>query len=85
MADLQQVDLKALIGDGHSRVTVSKEISEKDYGRGGSVYVSVTFTCDQSEIVVANTAQWAGYLASKYAFEQHAELKQQLISLGLIQ
>jgi hypothetical protein len=85
MADQQQVNLKAIIGDGLAKVTASKEVSEKDYGKGGSVHVSVTLTCDQSISIIDNAAMLASTLATKYASEQYAELRAQLVSLGLIQ
>jgi len=82
MAD--QADLKQLVGDGLSRVTASKELSKKDYGAGGSVYVSVTLTCDQSLPVLDLAANWAKHLATKYASEEYANLEAQLRQLGII-
>jgi hypothetical protein len=52
MSQEQQDRYKALIGDGLSKVTVASELAEKDYGSGGSVVVSVTLTCDQSEPII---------------------------------
>ncbi len=82
MAD--QVDLKQLLGDGMAKVTASKELSKKDYGAGGSVYVSVTLTCDQSGPVLDATAGWARHLATKYCTEEYSNLESQLHQLGII-
>ena len=76
--------LKALIGDGNSRVTVSREMGEADYGNGGKVFVAVSLTCDQSMQSVETATQWAKYLADKYATEQVGELRQRLVNLGII-
>lgn len=84
MDDPQQADaLKQLIGDGQAKVTASKELSHKDYGNGGSVFVSVTLTCDQSQVCIDAAANWASYFAEKNAVEQHSKLTQTLAQLGI--
>ncbi len=45
-------DMKHLVGDGEAKVTVSADLSNKQYGNGASVMVSVTATVDQSTEVV---------------------------------
>ena len=82
MAD--QADLKQLLGDGMAKVTASKELSKKDYGAGGSVYVSVTLTCDQSAPALDSAAGWAKHLATKYTMEEFANLEAELQRLGII-
>lgn len=82
MAD--QADLKQLLGDGMAKVTASKELSKKDYGAGGSVYVSVTLTCDQSMQALESTAEWAKHLATKYCLDEYKQLEAQLSHLGII-
>ena len=79
-----QADLKQLLGDGMAKVTASKELAKKDYGAGGSVYVSVTLTCDQSMHAIESTAGWARHLATKYCTEEYANLEAQLHQLGII-
>lgn len=80
----QQIDLKTIIGDGKARVTVSKELSEKDYGNGGSVFVSVTMTCDQSQDMIDTAAGWAGFHAEKNVVEQHGQLRTRLQQLSIL-
>jgi hypothetical protein len=41
-------DIKALVGDGEARVSVSMGMSNKDYGNGFDIHVSVSLTCDQN-------------------------------------
>ena len=84
MADQQQANLKSFVGDAQAKVTASRELSQSDYGTGGKVFVAVTLTCDQSPDAIDSAAQWASYLASKHAQEQHGQLVVQLQSLGII-
>lgn len=83
MSQQQAADLKQMIGDGQAKVTASREISSKDYGNGGSVFVSVTLTCDQSQQMIDYAAGMAGYFADKNATEQHGQLQQRLAQLGI--
>jgi len=41
--------LKALIGDGKANIRIRAEFSDKSYGRGISLEVSASITCDQSQ------------------------------------
>ena len=41
--------LDQFIGDGNARLTVSLEISDKEYGRGVNVMASLTLTCNQDD------------------------------------
>lgn len=84
MADQQQADLKVLLGDGNAKVTVSREISENDYGNGGKTFCSVTLTCDQSIQVIDAAQKWADHFASKYCSEQHIQMKKDLASKGIL-
>ena len=84
VADLGDVDLKQIIGDGLSKVTASRELSEKSYGNGGSVHLSISITCDQSLPVIDWAVNTAKQLTAKYAQEHHAELKTQLQQLGIL-
>jgi hypothetical protein len=83
MSQQQAADLKRIVGDGQAKVTASREISHKDYGNGGSVFVSITLTCDQTQETIDYAAQMAGYLADKNATEQHGQLQQRLSQLGI--
>ena len=83
MSTQEQDVLKQLIGDGRAKVTASREMSHKDYGNGGSVFVSVTLTCDQSQTTIDAAASWAGHFAEKNAVTQHSQLQQTLTQLGV--
>ena len=84
MTQEQQDSLKQLLGDGQARVTVSREISAQDYGRGGKVFVSVSLACDQSTVGVTMATRWAGSMVDAFVLEQHGELQQRLVGLGII-
>lgn len=84
MSNEQQDAYKQIIGDGQAKVTVSKELSEADYGNGGKVFVSVTLTCDQSTTGITTGISWAKYLADQKAWEAHAEMKAQLHEKGIL-
>lgn len=84
MADQQEAGLKGLLGDEKSKITVSRELSEMDYGNGGKVFVSVTLTCDQQESVLEVAGQWANHLAGKYSEEYYGVMKQKLAQLGIV-
>lgn len=49
--------MKHLIGDGLAKLSMSSELSDKNYGDGVSCMVSVTVTVDQSENAIADAAQ----------------------------
>ena len=57
-------DIKALIGDGAAKVSVSMGMSDKDYGNGFDVHVSVSLTCDQDRDVVGFAYEAASDIAS---------------------
>lgn len=84
MADQQEANLKAFIGDAQAKVTASRELSQSDYGTGGKVFVAVTLACDQNTDAIDSAARWASYLASKHAQEQHGQLVAQLQNLGIL-
>lgn len=84
MSQEQQERFKALIGDGLSKVTVSRDLGEKDFGSGGGVIVSVTLTCDQSEASVHNAINLAHEVANKHAWYYQQMLKQQLLQSGIL-
>lgn len=63
MTQQEQDQYRGIVGDGKARVSVSRDISEKDFGQGGSIGINITLTCDQSE----NGLNWAAYLASEFA------------------
>jgi hypothetical protein len=49
MSQEQQDAYAQIIGDGKAKVTVSRSISEKNFGTGREAFVAVTITVHQSE------------------------------------
>ncbi len=84
MSQEQQDRFKALIGDGLSKVTVSQDLGEKDFGSGGGVIVSVTLTCDQNENSIANAIALAHEVANGHAWYYQHKLKEQLLTSGIL-
>ncbi len=84
LADQQQYNLAGLVGNGKAEVTVTKDMSAKDFGQGGGVYVSVKLTCDQADQYVDYAARTAGAIASKHLVEQYTEHVRMLQNQGLI-
>jgi len=62
--EMPSEDIKALVGDGEARVSVSFGMSDKDYGRGFDVHASVTLTCDQDYDVIGFAYEAATDIAS---------------------
>jgi len=47
--DMDENMLDQFIGDGNAKITVSMEVSDKEFGRGVSVMASVTVTVNQDD------------------------------------
>lgn len=84
MSPEQQDVYKTLIGDGQSRVTVGRDLAEKDYGNGGGVFVNVSLTCDQSQAGINQAIQLAYQIADGAAWHYHEQVKQNLIANGML-
>lgn len=84
MSQQQQDAYKMLVGDGKARVTVSRELSEADYGNGGKVFVSVTLACDQSQQVINQAVNLAHQVAEGAAFHYHGVMRSQLEQRGML-
>jgi hypothetical protein len=83
--DTQQLDsYKGLIGDGKGRITVSKEISESDFGKGGKTMVSISLTCDQSHPAINAAVNMADQLATYWANVHHDNLRNFLHQKGVL-
>ncbi len=79
----QQLDTyKGVIGDGLSRVSISKDVAHKDYGNGGGVAVTVTLTCDQSSAALNQALQLAHELADGALWHYEGMLRDQLVNKG---
>lgn len=59
--------VKSLVGDGKAKISISTEMSMKDFGTGASAMCTITLTCDQSESAIEEAAQLAGGMARHYA------------------
>lgn len=77
----EQDRLKRLIGDANAKVTISREISEKDFGNGGSLFVSVTLTVDQSHKGISEGVELAKYYAESTALAQFEDYQKELSRL----
>lgn len=60
---------RKIAGDGLAKVSVSMDISMKDYGSGGSAMAAVTLTCGQSEDEIREAQEMARSLASEFAYK----------------
>lgn len=84
MSQEQQDRFQALVGNGLAKVTVGRDLGEKDFGNGGGVIVSVTLTCDQNEKSVGSAIALAHEIANNHAWYYQQQLKQQLIAAGIL-
>ena len=66
-----------ILGDGKARVTVSADMGTKEYGRGVSVMVSVSLSCNQDGQTIANAIAMAGNFARGYLTQQHQAAEQE--------
>jgi len=81
----QQQDLyKNIIGDGLAKVSVGRDLSEKDYGNGGGVLVNVTLVCDQSQAALSQAVQLAYQIADGAVWHYQQQVKQELINRGML-
>lgn len=81
----QQLDFyKSLVGDGKARITVSKEVSESDFGKGGKTMVSISLTCDQSANAINGAVAVADQLAVYWVDQHHTNLRQYLYQKGIL-
>lgn len=72
-----------VVGNGLAKVSVSADMSIKDFGTGASAMVSITLSCNQDERTIVQAVNLAGGMARYFAKEnrQHAETELQ----GIIQ
>jgi hypothetical protein len=84
MSQQQQDQYKDLIGDGLAKVTVGRDLGEKDFGSGGGVIVNVTLTCDQSAAKIGAAIALAHQVADGSAWHYQQQLKQQLLQTGIL-
>lgn len=84
MSQSQNDAYKELVGDGLSKVTVNRDLSEKDFGNGGGVSISVTLTCDQSANIVNQAIGLANQIAEYHTWYYYEALRKQLIERGIL-
>ena len=84
MSQQQQDQYKAILGDEKARISVGRDLSEKDFGSGGGVMVNVTLTCDQSQPAISQAISLANDIANGAAWYYHGLMKQQLITQGVL-
>ncbi len=82
MSQQQQDQLKALVGDGQARVSVGRDLANKDFGNGGGVLVNVTLTCDQSQGAINAAIGLAYQIADGAAWYYQEQLQRQLVQKG---
>src|SRR4051812_28732979 len=75
MSQQQQDAYKGLIGDGAAKITVAKDLGEKNFGNGGSVMVSITLTCDQSHAAINGAVDMAHGLADYWIKQYHDQMR----------
>ncbi len=84
MSQQQQDYYKSLLGDEKGRVTVGRDLGEKDFGSGGGVSVTVSLTCDQSAEKVAAAIGLAFQVADGACWHYQGLVKQQLLNAGIL-
>lgn len=84
MSQQQQDYYKSILGDEKARVTVGRDLGEKDFGSGGGVIVNVTLTCDQSAEKVQAAIGLAYQIADTACWHYQQQLKQQLLQAGIL-
>lgn len=84
MSQQQQDAYKDLLGDEKGKVSVSRDIAEKDFGSGGGVSVMVTLTCDQSRDKVNQAIALAYEIADGACWHYQKQIKQQLVTAGIL-
>ena len=67
-----------VVGNGLAKVTVSADMSIKDFGTGASAMCAVTLSCNQDQQTIERAAQLAGELARGFAQENRARAEREL-------
>jgi hypothetical protein len=84
MSQEQQDYYKSLLGDEKAKVTVMRDLGEKDFGSGGGVAVNITLTCDQSQDAVQKAIGLAYQVADSACWHYQKIIKQQLLQNGIL-
>lgn len=88
---LDQVDLSKdakfmdryaqILGNAQARVSVSADMSLKEFGSGAGAMVTVTLSCNQDSATIESAIDLAGELARNYCAE-HQKLAEQTLMKG---
>lgn len=63
-------DMIALVGDGKARISVSCDMSAKDFGNGAGVNVAISVSCNQDEATINQAVDMLGVKVRLLAKEQ---------------
>jgi hypothetical protein len=84
MSQEQLDQYKNIIGDGQGRVTVGRDMAEKDFGNGGGVFVNVSLACDQSTAGIYDATRLAYQIADQYCGYYFDQVRQDLVKRGMV-
>lgn len=84
MTQQQQDQFQALVGDGKARVSVGRDLANKDFGNGGGVLVNVTLTCDQSQPAIQQAIHMAYQMADQAAWYYQDQVLQTCRQKGML-
>jgi hypothetical protein len=70
---------KKLLGDAKARVSVSADMSLKEFGSGAGAMVTVTLSCNQDAETIEQAIDLAGKLAREYCVEHQKLAEQELM------
>jgi hypothetical protein len=74
-------EFKALVGDGKAHVSVSADMSIKDFGTGAGAMITVSLTCGQDRDTIEQAIDLAGVVARQYAAEHQKQAEVELNKL----
>ena len=72
---------ESVVGNGLAKVTVSADMSIKDFGTGASAMVAITLTCNQDEETIDRAVVLAADLARNFAMVNRQRAENELAPL----
>ncbi len=84
MTPQQQDQYQAILGDQKARVSVGRDLTEKDFGSGGGIMVNVTLTCGQSKPEIEAAIALAQQMADGAAWYYQGQIKSKLLQAGIL-
>ena len=70
-----------VVGNGLAKVSVSADLSIKDFGTGASAMVSISLTCNQDLATMQTAVGLAGQMARWYAKENRQQAESELATI----